>query len=221
MAGAFPIFWGGGKPMLAAAIATEKMVRAPVPRSLLLSMLLGVGLLQSTLGAEEAGDGSRDPRQYFFTQTFGDLPEELNLAREQGKAGMLLFYEMEGCPYCEAMLRTVLNKPVVQDWYAEHFVSIAVDIKGDVELTDFDGITLPSKVFADHRRVNMTPAVAFIDLDGTEVFRHWGAIRSAEDFLLMGRYVLEGRFDDIAFESYREQQGLDPTGPVVGTRVTE
>ncbi len=91
---------------------------------------------------------TRDPREFFFAQSFGDLPEELAEAREAGKLGLLLFFEQEGCPYCERMLKTILNQPEVQDWYRERFVSIAVDINGDVELRDVDGITLPSKVFA-------------------------------------------------------------------------
>src|SRR5210317_1888862 len=94
-------------------------------------------------------DIERDPREFFFIQSFGDMPAELQAAREQGKAGLLLFFEAEGCSYCQAMLKRVFNQKRVQDWYQQHFLSIAVDIHGDVEITDFDNITLPSKVFAD------------------------------------------------------------------------
>jgi len=112
---------------------------------------------------------TRDPRAHFFAQSFGDLPEELEEARQAGKLGLLLFFEQEGCAYCDRMMKTILNQPAVQDWYRERFVSIAVDINGDVELRDVDGITLPSKVFAEHRRVKTTPTISFLDLNGAVV----------------------------------------------------
>lgn len=150
---------------------------------------------------------TRDPRAYFFAQTFGDLPEELAEARQGGKQGLLLFFEQEGCPYCERMMKNVLNRPEVQDWYGEHFTSIAVDINGSVELRDVDGVTLPSKAFAEHRRIRTTPVMSFIALDGTEVFRRSTAVNSVEEFLQMGRYVADGRYTDTAWRDYREEQG--------------
>lgn len=151
---------------------------------------------------------TREPREYFFIQTFGDLPEEMRAAQEAGKLGMLLFFESEGCPYCAYMLREVFSQRAVQEWYGERFVSVAIDIHGDVELTDFDGITLPSKVFSDHRKVFVTPAIAFINLRGEEIFRHTGTIRSPETFLLLGRYIADGHYDDVEFRVYAEQHGV-------------
>lgn len=151
---------------------------------------------------------TRDPDQYFFTQTFGDLPEEASVAREGGKTGMLLFFKADACPYCQHMLHKVFSEPEVQDWFGERYVSIAVDIHGDVELTDFDGITLPSKVFSDHRQVFLTPVIAFIDLEGNEIYRHLGMIRTPGEMLLLGRYIEEKRYYDTEFRTYARQQGM-------------
>lgn len=154
-----------------------------------------------------AGDEplERDPREYFFTPSFGDLPEELEEARQAGKIGMLLFFEQEGCPLCQRMMRTVLNQPRVQDWYAERFVSIAVDINGAVELRDFDGITLPSKIFAAHRKVKTTPVMSFIDQHGAEVFRRSTVVDTPEEFLLMGEYVAGGHYTDTPWREYLKE----------------
>jgi thioredoxin-related protein len=146
--------------------------------------------------------GPRDPREFFFAQTFGDLPEELAEAREAGKLGLLLFFEQEGCPYCERMLKTILNQPEIQDWYRERFVSIAVDINGDVELTDVDGIALPSKVFAEHRRVKTTPTISFIDLSGAEIYRRVTMVSGPREFMMMGQYIAEGRYTDTSWRDY-------------------
>jgi len=105
---------------------------------------------------------TRNSREYFFTLTFGDLPEELATAGDAGKLGMLLFFEAEDCPYCQHMLKKVFSQTNVQDWYEERFVSIAIDIHGDVEMQDFAGVTLPSKVFSDQQGVFLTDPGDFI-----------------------------------------------------------
>lgn len=150
----------------------------------------------------------RDAREYFFTQTFGDLPEELQAARDDGKLGILLFFEAESCPYCQHMVRKVFSQREVQDWFGERFVSIAVDIHGDVELTDFDGITLPSKVFSDHRRVFLTPVMAFVDLDGNEVYRHLGMIKTPGELLVLGEYIAGKHHYLMEYQAYATRHGL-------------
>jgi thioredoxin-related protein len=160
-------------------------------------------------GVVLAGEAdTRDAREYFFEQTFGDLPEEMQAAREQGKIGMLMFFEAESCPYCQYMLRKIFNQKHVQDWYRERFVNIAVDIHGDVELKDFDGITLPSKVFSDHRRVFLTPVISFLDLDGVELYRHLGMTKTPEDFLLLGEYIEGKHYFDTEFKVFAKARGL-------------
>jgi thioredoxin-related protein len=174
-------------------------------RAVLAALLLALPVL--SMSASPGGDPpARDPREYFFTQTFGDLPEEMQRARDEGKLGMLLFFEAEACPYCQRMLRTVFNQRRVQDWYQKRFVSIAVDIHGDVELTDFDGISLPSKVFSDHRRVFLTPVICFLDLDGVEVYRHLGMVKTPEEMLLIGEYIEGEHHFDTEYEVFYRQR---------------
>lgn len=150
----------------------------------------------------------RDAREYFFTQTFGDLPEELQVANDSDKLGMLLFFEAESCPYCQHMIRKVFSDREVQDWYGERFVSIAIDIHGDVEMTDFDGITLPSKIIADHRRVILTPVMTFVDLEGNEVYRHLGMIKTPEEMLVLGEYIAGKHHHLMEYRTYAEKRGM-------------
>jgi thioredoxin-related protein len=164
--------------------------------------------------------GTRDPGEFFFTQTFGDLPEEMQLARDEGKLGMLLFFESAACPYCRHMLEKVFNQRSVQNWYTERFVNISVDIHGDVELKDFDGITLPSKIFSDQRRIFMTPVVAFIDLNGNEIYRHLGMVKTPEEFLLLGKYIEEKHYFDTEYEVFLESQGMQDMREILITPAT-
>jgi thioredoxin-related protein len=174
-------------------------------------LLLALPVLSSASEAE-----MRDARAYFFTQTFGDLREELQVARDTGRIGMLLFFEAESCPYCQHMIRHVFGRKDVQDWYGERFISIAVDIHGDVELTDFDGITLPSKVFSGHRKVFYTPVVAFIDLDGNEIYRYPGMIETPEEFLQLGEFIEGEHYHLMEYRTFAERRGVGmPEGRLV------
>jgi thioredoxin-related protein len=188
--------------------------------SALLALML-ILLLLKTADVLASDGGFSDPHKSFFIQSFGDMPEELRSAREQGKQGILLFFAADGCRYCKAMLDGVLSQQKVQDWYRSRFVSIAVDIHGDVDLKDFDGITLPEKVFAEHRRVFMTPTISFIDLDGAEIYRHTGMVKTGEEFLIMGEYIAGKHYFDTEFKTYAKKRGAQNPGDVLVTPASE
>jgi len=184
-------------------------------------LLALLSLLTVTAYGSESEPETRDAREYFFTPTFGDLPEELQAVRDAGKLGMLLFFEADACQYCQHMVHKVFSQKKAQDWFNERFVSITVDIHGDVELTDFDGITLPSKVFSDHRRVFLTPVIAFVDLEGNEVYRHLGMIRTAEELLLLGDYVAGKHHYLMEYKTFVKQRGAEEGDGVLVTPAGE
>ncbi len=134
----------------------------------------------------------RDPYQYFFQQSLGDLTEELEIAREEGKKGVFLFFEMDECPFCHRMKNTVLNQSDVQDQFSRNFHSLAVDIEGDVEIIDFAGEETTQKQFASKNRVRATPVMAFYDLEGNQVVRYTGATSGSEEFMWLAEYFLDG-----------------------------
>ncbi len=150
---------------------------------------------------------TRDPGEHFFDQSLGDLSEELQTARDEGKAGVLIMFEMDECPFCHRMKTTVLNQVPVQDYYKEHFLVLPMDIEGDVEITDFDGNAMKQKDFAFKQfRVRATPVFAFFDLQGKQVAKYTGATRNAEEFLLLGQYVVEKAYEKTSFTRYKREQ---------------
>jgi thioredoxin-related protein len=173
-------------------------------------VLLIAALVALSVATAQAST-TRDPGAYFFDQTFGDFSEELQTARDEGKKGVLLMFEMDECPFCHRMKTTVLNQPEVQDYFKEHFLVFPVDVEGDVEITDFEGATMPQKDFAlKGLRVRATPVFAFFDLDGNMVGRYTGATRNVEEFMLLGRYIVEGGYQNTTFTKYkREQEGAE------------
>lgn len=133
---------------------------------------------------------ARDPYQFFFEQSLGDLTEELEIAREEGKQGIFLFFEMDECPFCHRMKQTVLNQPEVQEYFRQNFHSLAIDIEGDIDIVDFDGNDTTQKEFSRSNRVRATPLLAFYDLEGKRLFKYVGAPSGVQEFMWMGEYIV-------------------------------
>ncbi len=148
-------------------------------------------LMISTVSSASAS-APRDPYQYFFEQNLGDLTEELETARDEGKQGLFIFFEMDECPFCHRMKETVLNQADVQNFFRKNFHSITIDIEGDLEIIDFSGNETTQKKFSSKNRVRATPVMAFYDLEGKQVVRYTGAASGSEEFQWLADYYLQG-----------------------------
>ncbi len=169
------------------------------------SLLLSLLVMQFPLVANASTP--RDPYKYFFNETWGDLPEEIAKAKEEGKSGVLIFFEMDECPFCHYMKNNVINQSEVQDYYRKHFLNIVVDIEGDIEMTNFKGETLKQKDFAfKEHRVRATPVIAFFDLNGKRIHRHIGKTNGVQEFLWMGEYIVSGAYKETPFIRYKREK---------------
>lgn len=165
-------------------------------RQLLIAFFL---LISAPVWAE-----TRDPGNYFFQPKFGDLKADLDIARQQGKKGVFLFFEMDDCPFCERMKTTILNQSDVQDAFRANFLLFPIDVNGDTEMIDFQGNETTEKAFAFSHRVRATPTMLFFDLDGKLVTRHTGPTKNKHEFLLLGQYVVDGVHATEPFTKYKQ-----------------
>ena len=150
---------------------------------------------------------TRDPASYFFQDSFNDLQEEGEIAREQGKVGVLVMFETNDCPWCRRMKETILNQPQVQDYFRAHFRVIALNAEGDALVTDFDGEEVPETEFAlKHNRVRATPVFVFFDPDGKLLTRYTGTTRDPQEFLWLGEYVVEAHYLNERFSRYKRKR---------------
>lgn len=170
---------------------------------LVLSILLASALAEDNIKRS----APRDPYKYFFNETWGDFKEELENAKASGKKGILIFFEMDECPFCHYMKMNVLNQRVVQEYYRRNFLSFSVDIEGDLEIVNLQGKSMKQKDFAfKENRVRATPVFAFFNLDGKRVFRYTGKTSGVEEFLLMGKYVSEKKYKTTSFTRYKRKK---------------
>jgi thioredoxin-related protein len=147
----------------------------------------------------------RDPHTHFFMSKMGDFKEELAVARAEGKQGVLIMFEMDDCPFCARMKAGILNQSSVQDYFRQHFLIYPVDVKGDIPIVDFKGRETTEKAFALEQRARATPVFVFYDLEGNLLTRFTGATQSAEEFILLGKYVVEGAYKTTPFNIYKRQ----------------
>ncbi|MEJ5211459.1 MAG: thioredoxin family protein [Burkholderiales bacterium] len=166
-------------------------------------LVAGLMLVSFTTLAEK-----RDVNQYFFDQKLGDFKAELATARAEGKKGILLMFEQEDCPWCHRMKDTILNQSEVQDYFKKHFLIYSIDIKNDLAMVDFKGKETTEKAFSAENRVRATPVFLFFDLDGNPMYRFTGVAKDPREFLLLGRYVVEGTYKTTPFNVYKNQAGV-------------
>lgn len=149
----------------------------------------------------------------FFDETFGNLQEELETAKEDGKQGIFLFFQMDDCPFCHRMETTILNQPDVIKFYKKHFMNFSIDIEGSNEMTDFDGTTGTSQQLSEKKyRVRATPVLMFFDLTGKPILRYTGPTRTKQEFMLMGQYIIDGAYKTMRFTKYKRAH-LKPITP--------
>lgn len=92
--------------------------------------------------------------------TFRDMSEDLADAEAEGKRFMVI-WEQRGCVYCRKMHEEVFPVPAIHDKLMNDYYVVQMNMFGDVEVTDFDGETLPEKDMALKWGVMFTPTMMF------------------------------------------------------------
>jgi thioredoxin-related protein len=150
---------------------------------------------------------ARDPDIYFFQASFRELPEELQLAAEGGQHGLAIMFGAEDCSPCKRMKRDILSQPQVQDYFRRHFRVLYLDFNGDQRVIDPAGRQYTEKEYAAKGvRIRGTPGFLFLGLKGEELARHYGGLRSVEEFLLLGEFVVSGAHRRMDFKQYRSER---------------
>ncbi len=177
----------------------------PIKNGLLLSLLLVVpGLVPAS------AETILPPDVSFFDETFGDMPDELAAMSGENKKALLIMFETDDCPWCMRMKQTVLNRQRVQDYYKAHFRIISVNAEGGAPIVDFDGQEISETQFAlNLLRVRATPVFAFFDANGELLTKYTGTTKNADDFLLLGEYVVGDHYKQGKFSKYRREHASE------------
>jgi len=147
----------------------------------------------------------RNPEEYFFQQSFGDMSDELATAGEEGKKFLMIMFELSNCPWCERMKNEVLNRSEIQDFYNNSFRPLMMNVESDNLIVDLDGTEYTEKDYAvEVVQVRASPEFVFVDLDGNIAFRYSGVPKDANEFMLLGKYLSEGHYRTTEFVNFKQ-----------------
>ncbi|MFO7581043.1 MAG: thioredoxin family protein [Guyparkeria sp.] len=144
----------------------------------------------------------------FWDDPFKDLQADVEAAREEGKAGVFVFFEMDDCPFCHRMKTQVFTDSEVQEYIKENLVTVSIDIEGDVVMSDPEGNELKEKDFAFKQyRVRATPVMIFFDTQGEPAVRYTGPTHTPEEFLQLMEFFVSGAYSEpgMNFFKYKKQ----------------
>ena len=131
----------------------------------LLVLVTALAMSLPVAAAELGDDGLHKPT--WLRDTFKDLREDLAEANTEGKR-LLIIVEQRGCIYCTEMHEQVFPDPTVDALIRDSYFVVQMNLFGDVEVTDFDGTTLPEKEMAVRWGVLFTPTMLFLPEEVSE-----------------------------------------------------
>ncbi len=103
----------------------------------------------------------------WMRDTFKDLREDLAEANAEGKR-LALIIEQRGCIYCKKMHEEVFVVPEIDAFIKDNYFFIQINMFGDIEVTDFDGETLPEKDMVRKWGAMFTPTMMFFPQEADE-----------------------------------------------------
>lgn len=106
----------------------------------------------------------------WFAETILDARDEAAEAAKQGKRLMLYFW-LEGCPYCQRMTNTTFRDPAVLERLKRGFVPVGINVRGDRDIGWRDGATLTEKQLTAAIEVRATPTMLFLNERGEIALR--------------------------------------------------
>ncbi|MFT5111837.1 MAG: thioredoxin-related protein [Parasphingorhabdus sp.] len=177
-------------------------------KQIVCTIIYSLMLMVSLAHGEELRNASA-----FFDNSFGDLSEEADTARAEGKTGILIMFEEDDCPWCRRMKERVLNRASVQDYFHKNFRILTINVEGGTMIVNFDGTEIKEKEFAQkHNRVRATPVFAFFNTDGEFLTRFTGTSKTVEEFLWLGEFVVTGEYQNGRFSTYKRARLKNSAG---------
>jgi len=180
--------------------------------TILLKLAFGLGLslcflLPSNAATEKRGEvvgGVTHVAPVWFKESFLEIQDDVDEATEAGKH-VILFFQLNGCPYCDRMLTESFQEEPLTTYIQEHFDTIAINVGGDREIIFNEEVSLIEKDLAELLTVRATPAIVFLNSENKTVVRVNG-YRSPERFEQVLHYVKEKAYEQATLAEYLDKK---------------
>lgn len=164
--------------------------------SLLLAACVGFAVTAQATDSDSRGrlvGGVMHPVPDWFKESFLEIAEDVDEASAAGRH-VMLFFELNGCPYCDRMLQESFETEPLASYIQANFDVIAINIQGDRMVAFNEEISVSEKRLSEILKVYSTPALLFLN-DKNETVARVNGYRAPERF----KQVLEF----VATEAYR------------------
>ncbi len=140
----------------------------------------------------------------WFKESFLEIAEDVDEASEEGKH-VLLFFQLNGCPYCDRMLSEAFETDPLMSYIQQRFDVIAINVRGDREIAFNEEFSATEKELSEKLNVWATPGIMFLNADNKPVVRVDG-YRSPDRFQHILRYVADQAYQEQPLADYLQQQ---------------
>ena len=183
-----------------------------------LTAILTALCLALPVAAAELGDDGLHKTSW-MRDTFKDLSEDLEEANAEGKR-LMVMVEQRGCIYCKKMHEEVFVIPEIEQFIQDNFFVVQINMFGDVEVTDFDGTTLPEKDMVKRWGALFTPNIYFFpEAVGDDVTAAQAAVANMPGafgrwttFNMLNWVVEKGYAGDEPFQKYHARKFEEQKG---------
>ncbi len=135
-----------------------------------------------------------------------DLSAQKQLAQQTQKQGILIFFEMEHCRFCQQMRQTVFAQTQLQQFFRQRFRTVAFNFSLDFPLKDFKQQSLTPLDFIMQQRIKVSPTLVFLDSEGNELYRFIGVSTDEQELRWLAEYVLSDKLDTMDFATFKTLQ---------------
>ncbi len=129
----------------------------------------------------------------WFKQSFLEIADDVEEASDAEKH-VLLFFHLNDCPYCNRMISENFSQEPLKSQIQQNFDSIAINIRGDREITMSEDLHTTERVLAEYLKIQYTPTIIFLNAENKTVLRLNGyrspaALKQALDFVQSKAYL--------------------------------
>jgi thioredoxin-related protein len=177
-------------------------IRTHLFRCLLLILFIGITAATATTPGKVVG-GSSFETPSWFKDSFLEIANDVDDATESGKH-VLLFFHLNGCPYCAITVNEQFQKEPLKSFIQEHFDSIEVNVRGDREIAMNEETTTTERVLAQYLGIQGTPTIILLNSKNQVVLRLAG-YRSTHALQIALEYVQQTAYLKASFSDYKRE----------------
>ncbi len=168
------------------------------------SFAFALNLSADTKKAGQIKGGAVHEAPEWFKESFLEVQDDVDEATEANKH-VLLFFQLNGCPYCDRMLHESFETEPLTGYIKQHFDTIAINVKGDRDIAFNEEISVTEKELSEILKVRATPAILFLNSDNKTVIRVNG-YRAPERFRQVLEYVSSKGYEQGTLADYLDKK---------------